>query len=103
MKKWPEEFQELNAGDEAFLPDGKFTFTFRATLTSARRKILRNFLFDLEKDEEFLFYHKELEREFIAKLFHSRIEGARRSRSSQRSVRQGGSRRKTKRKLLSPG
>lgn len=82
MKKWPEELQVLDDEDEVFLPSGKFTFKFRATLTSAQRKILRKFLFDLKNDEEFLFFHKELEREFIAKLFQSRTREQRISTNS---------------------
>ena len=68
MKKWPEELQNVQPTSESFGTPENYTFHFKCEISEEQHRVLRGFLFDLTKNEEFLFFHEELSREMIGKL-----------------------------------
>ncbi len=74
MKKWPLDMTNMRQVRESYHSSNRFTFSFEGKISEEQRKILRNFLFDLEDEEEFLVYLNELEREFIAEIGAVRME-----------------------------
>ena len=68
MKKWPEELQNVQPTSESFGSPENYTFYFDCEISEEQYRVLRRFLFDLTKNEEFLFFHEELGRELIGEL-----------------------------------
>lgn len=68
MKKWPKELNDVLPDGEQIEEDGKIKFTWNCRLTLAQRKVLRAFLFDLKKNERFVYFHPELNKEFVVNL-----------------------------------
>ena len=71
MKKWPNELDDVLPDGEEFGEDGNHKFMWDCGISLAQRKTLRAFLFDLKKNERFVYLHPELNKEF-----YCRIEGS---------------------------
>lgn len=74
MRKWPLGTKNILHTSEKF-HTGTRTVSVDWEITREQRKIIRDFLFDLSENEQFLFYHPKLNREFISTLMLASIQG----------------------------
>lgn len=74
MKKWPLDMTNILQTREPYQTSNRSIFSFEGKISEEQRGILRNFLFDLEDEEEFLVYLNELEREFVAEIVTVQME-----------------------------
>ena len=68
MKKWPTELSDVLPDGEEFGADGHYKFKWYCRISLAQRKTLRAFLFDLEENEQFVYLHPELNKEFFVQI-----------------------------------
>ena len=68
MKNWPKELNDVLPDGEEFGADGNLKFEWNCKISSAQRITLRAFLFDLERNERFVYLHPELDKEFFVQI-----------------------------------
>ena len=83
MKRWPEALNGLQPTSEV-IENNRYEFTIDCELGSEQRDILREFLFALKENEEFLFYYEAIDREFVGKVVYSKISESKLRRVSKR-------------------
>ena len=87
MKRWPEALKGLQPTSEV-IENNRYEFTIDCELGSEQRDILREFLFALKENEEFLFYYEAIDREFVGKVTYSKISESKLRRVSKRFLAQ---------------